>query len=60
MVDPIATGYLADVAANVTASILSVLGSRLRQTIEATLRQKSLERCYQAALAAWLPAERKG
>ena len=57
MLDPITTGYLADVAANVTASILGVLGNRLRQAIEATPRQKALEHCYQAALAAWLPAD---
>ena len=57
MLDPITTGYLADVAANVTASILGLLGGRLRQSIEATPRQKALERCYQAALAAWLPAD---
>ena len=57
MLDPIITGYLADVAASVTASILGVLGSRLRQSIEATPRQRALERCYQAALAAWLPAD---
>jgi hypothetical protein len=57
MLDPIITGYLADVAANVTASILGVLGSRLRQSIEATPRQRALERCYQAALAAWLPVD---
>ncbi len=57
MLDPITTGYLADVAANVTASLLDFLGGRLRQSIEATPRQKALERCYQAALAAWLPAD---
>jgi hypothetical protein len=57
MLDPITTGYLADMAANVTASILGVLGGRLRQAIEATPCQKPLERCYQAALAAWLPAD---
>ena len=57
MLDPITTGYLADVAANVTASILGVLGGRLRQAIAATPRQKALQRCYQAALAAWLPAD---
>jgi hypothetical protein len=56
MLDPIITGYLADVAANVTASILGVLGGRLRQAIADTPRQKALERCYQAVLAAWLPA----
>ena len=57
MLDPIITGYLADVAANVTASILGFLAGRLRQSIEATPRQKALEHCYQAALAAWLPAD---
>ena len=57
MLDPIITGYLADVAANVTASILGVLGNRLRQAIESTPRQKALEHCYQAALAAWLPPD---
>jgi NACHT N-terminal Helical domain 2 len=57
MLDPIITGYLSDLAANVTASILGVLGSRLRQAIEATPHQKALAHCYQAALAAWFPPD---
>lgn len=56
MLDPIITGYLADVAANVTASILGFLAGRLRQSIEATPRQKALEHCYQAALACLAPS----
>ena len=56
MPDPIITGYLAEVAADLwTVKILDVVGNRLRQTIALTPRQQALERCYQAALAALVP-----
>ena len=57
MPDPIITGYLADVAANVTVSILGAWGAACARPSQLTPRQKALERCYQAALAAWLPAD---
>ena len=40
-----------------TPSVLDTLGGRLHQAIEGTPRQQALERCYQAALAALLPAD---
>jgi formylglycine-generating enzyme required for sulfatase activity len=57
MPDPILTGYLAEVAADLTVKILGAVGNRLRQSIALTPRQQALGRCYQAALAAWLPAD---
>jgi len=57
MLDPFTTGYLAGLATNVTASILSALGKRTQQAITGTPRQQALERCYQAALAAILPED---
>ena len=56
MLDPSPAGYLAGLATRVTPSVLDTLGGRLRQAIEETPRQQALERCYQAALAALLPA----
>ncbi len=56
MLDPSPAGYLAGLATRVTPSVLDTLGGRLRQAIEGTPRQQALERCYQAALAALLPA----
>jgi formylglycine-generating enzyme required for sulfatase activity len=57
MPDPILTGYLAEVAADLTVKILGAVGKSLRQSIALTPRQQALARCYQAALAAWLPAD---
>jgi formylglycine-generating enzyme required for sulfatase activity len=57
MPDPILTGYLAEVAADLTVKILGAVGNRLRQSFALTSRQQALARCYQAALSAWLPAD---
>ena len=57
MPDPIITGYLAEVAADLTVKILGAVGNRLRQSLALTPRQQALARCYQAALGAWLPAD---
>jgi hypothetical protein len=48
-------GYLAQTAARMTASVIGAVSPQIRQSLAAPQTRQALERCYQAALAAWLP-----
>jgi formylglycine-generating enzyme required for sulfatase activity len=55
MFDP--SGYLAELAADLTMRVMEALGRRMRETLQGTPAEQALLRCYQAGSAALLPED---
>ncbi|MCP4359178.1 MAG: hypothetical protein GY796_14275, partial [Chloroflexi bacterium] len=55
MTDPLLTGYLATVAAELTIGVINALTKKTKQQFESPARQQALARCYQTGSVALLP-----